>query len=116
MVESLMLQALAPIFEGRVYPDAAAGDTPMPFATFQQVGGASTVFMDGVLPDKQNARMQITVWAKGRAQASELIAKVQTALCGSPYFGLPQGAPVSLRDQETGFKGAMQDFSIWYAT
>jgi Protein of unknown function (DUF3168) len=104
MVESLMLQALAPIFEGRVYPDAAAGDTPMPFATF----------LDGALPDKQNARMQITVWAKGRAQASELIAKVQAALCGAPNFGLPQGAPVSLRDQETGFKGAMQDFSIWY--
>lgn len=115
MVESLMLQVMGPLFDGRVYPDAASGDTPMPFATFQQVGGASTVFLDGALPDKQNARMQVTVWANGRAQASELIAKVQTALCGAPTFGLPLGAHVSLRDQETGFKGAMQDFSIWYA-
>lgn len=114
MVESLMLQVLGPIFDGRVYPDAAAGDTLMPFATFQQVGGKSTVFMDGAVPDKQNARMQVTVWAKGRAQASELIARVQTALCSAPTYGLPQGAWVSLRDQETGFKGAMQDFSIWY--
>ncbi|MEN4918263.1 DUF3168 domain-containing protein [Achromobacter spanius] len=115
MVEALIVQTLGPIFGGRVYPDAAEGDTPMPFAIFQQVGGASLVFVDGALPDKQNARMQITVWAKGRAQASALIGAVQAALCAAPVYAMPLGAPVARRDEETGFKGAEQDFSVWYA-
>lgn len=115
MVEVLIVQTLGPLFGGRIYPDAAEGDTPMPFAIFQQVGGVSPVFMDGALPDKQNARMQITVWAKGRAQASELISAVQRELCAGPVYATPLGAAVSRRDDETGFKGAMQDFSVWYA-
>ena len=115
MVEALIVQTLGPIFGGRIFPDAAEGDTPMPFATYQQVGGDSTVFMDGALPDKQNARMQVTVWAKGRVQASALIGAVQVALCAAPVYATPLGAPVSRRDDETGFKGAMQDFSVWYA-
>lgn len=115
MVETLIVQSLGPIFEGRVYPDTATGDTPMPFVIFQQVGGQSASFVDGSLPDKQNARMQVTVWSKSRAQASELIARVQSAICGAPVLGMPLGAHISLRDPETGFKGAVQDFSIWYA-
>lgn len=116
MVEALLVQTLGPIFGGRIYPDAAEGDTPMPFAIFQQVGGASPVFMDGALPDKKNARMQVTVWARGRAQASALISEVQVALCAAPVYATPLGAPVSHRDDQTGFKGAMQDFSVWYET
>ena len=53
MVEALIVQTLGPIFGGRIFPDAAEGDTPMPFATYQQVGGDSTAFMDGALPDKR---------------------------------------------------------------
>ncbi|MBV2160244.1 DUF3168 domain-containing protein [Achromobacter denitrificans] len=115
MVEALMVQTLGPIFGGRIYPDTADGDTPMPFAIYQQVGGVAPVFMDGGLPDKRNARMQITVWAKGRAQASDLIGAVQEALCAPPVYAVPLSAAVSRRDDETGFRGAMQDFSVWYA-
>ncbi|MGV2862148.1 DUF3168 domain-containing protein [Achromobacter sp. AGC39] len=116
MLEPMIVAALAPLVEGRVFPDTAAGDTPMPFMTYQQVGGRDVVFVDGETADKQGARVQINVWAKCRLNASGLIAAARAILCGAPTFARPEGGPVSLTDPITGFKGATQDFMIWHDT
>ncbi|OZI36288.1 hypothetical protein CEG14_14850 [Bordetella genomosp. 1] len=114
MVEAKIIAALGPLVNDRVYPDTATADTPLPFITFQRAGGAPLVYVDGTLPDKANARMQINVWGKGRAEVSRVMAAVEEALCSAPAFGLPLGGPIDRSDELTGFKGAQQDFSIWY--
>ncbi len=116
MVELIITSALGPLADGRVYPDTADADTPMPFITFQQVGGRPVVFTDGATADKQGARIQINVWAKSRLKSSALMAAVAKTLCATPVLALPQGGAVSVSDPVTGFKGATQDFEIWYDT
>lgn len=115
-LEPMVVDALATVVpRARVFPDTAKGDTPMPFIIYQGVGGKPTQFMDGQLADRQNARVQVTVWAKGRAEASRLMAHIQDALCGAPVMAEVIGAPIDRHDLQTGFKGAEQDFSIWYS-
>lgn len=114
MLEPMIVAALGPLVEGRVFPDTAAGDTPMPFMTYQQVGGRDVVFVDGETADKQGARVQINVWAKTRLNASDLMAATRVSLCRAPTFARPEGGPVSVTDPVTGFKGATQDFMIWH--
>jgi hypothetical protein len=113
MLETLMVSALGPLVSGRVFPDTAPASTALPFVIFQKVGGMDPVFADGTLPDKENARVQVQVWARKRTEASAMMRQVKTALCTAPALGVPLGADIARN--EDGFLGAQQDFSIWYS-
>ncbi|OZI23617.1 hypothetical protein CAL26_09250 [Bordetella genomosp. 9] len=114
MLESIMVEVVGPLVSQRVFPDTAPANTPLPFVIYQKVGGVEPVFIDGMLPDKENARVQVVVWARKRSEASILMRGIKAALCGPPTLAVPAGADIARNDETPGFRGAQQDFSIWY--
>lgn len=114
MIESLVYDALKHLAGARVFPDVAPGETARPYITFQAVGGQAVNFTDRTAPSKQNARMQINVWADSRLAASELGAQVEGALRAASTMQTEViGARVATYDEETQLRGTRQDFSIW---
>lgn len=112
--EALLTTLLAPLVSGRMYPDVAPLDSDLPRIVYQQVGGDSVVFIEGTLPNTENARMQLACWATTRAAALDLAKQVETAIVASPAFqGRPISARVSDYEEDTELYGARQDFSIW---
>lgn len=113
-IEEQLYTALEGLAEGRVFPDIAPQDTPTPYITYQAVGGEPIDMLDGTIPDKSNVRMQINVWSKSRIEASELGALVeltirqQTSMQPTVLTGR-----VATLDEETQYRGTMQDFSLF---
>jgi len=99
----------------RVFPDVAPATTAKPFITWQQVGGDVIQPING-LPDKRNAMVQINCWAERRMDANALALAVEAALvAATALVARPMSALVATNDDDTGLRGAMQDFSIWAA-
>lgn len=96
----------------RFMPDEAPFDTPMPYGVWQQIGGDALTYIEGTLPDKENALVQIRVWAATRMEANSLARQVEAALVAATSF---QAQPVSARvsEKEGDAYGNRQDFSIW---
>ncbi|WP_213305960.1 DUF3168 domain-containing protein [Paraburkholderia sacchari] len=111
--EQLTRDVLLPLFPRRVFADQVDGNVPPPYAVFQAVGGVDETTFDG-LSDVQNSRMQVTVWTASRLEAAELMQGVLKVMTAGPVRAKPLGAPVSVRDIETGFRGSRVDFSIWF--
>lgn len=98
----------------RVYPDIAPADAVLPYVTWQQIGGEAPVYLDGALPDKRCAYVQINTWAATRAEANALMLQIEQALCAaSTMVARPQSALQAAFDDDTEIRGAMQDFEIW---
>lgn len=113
MIEQAITQALAPLVDGRVFPDVAPLGTERPYIVYQQVGGEDASTFDGACAT-ENARMQIAVWADARMTASAVARLARAALTPPPLSGVPLGAPVSHHEADTGLYGAVADFSIWF--
>ena len=114
-LESLIFDALKALLDNRVYPDVAPEDVATPFATYQTVGGDAINYVEASVPDRQNARVQVTVWAASRTAASEIGKQVEDAL----RLTLPLQTKVltarrSVYEQDTRRRGSMQDFDFWY--
>lgn len=115
-VEADLFTRCQALLGGRFYPDAAPEGTATPYAVYQQVGGEALTFVEATVPDKANGRFQFAVWAKTRVQAADLARQLEALLITATAFqATPLGAMVADFDQETGLRGARQDFSIWYA-
>lgn len=113
-IEAALFQALRGLVSGRVYPDLAPESAPRPYITYQQVGGDVVNFVEGTIPSKRNARMQINVWADTRLEASAMGGAVEDVLRTLIAFQATiLGAAVSTYDDETGLRGTRQDFSLW---
>ena len=114
-IEELVQQALNGLAAGRIFPDFAPVGTLPPFITYQAVGGRTINYQTGETPDKTNARVQINVWANTRLQASALGAAVEDAIRGTTSLQ-PEvlTGRVATFDEETTYRGTMQDFSLWY--
>ena len=96
------------------FPDFAPADTPLPYITYQQIGGDAVSYLGKEVSSKENAVMQITVWAASRKDAKAAIKAAEAALVTS---GLLQATAVaaSISDYEAGLPAysSQQDFSIW---
>ena len=105
---------LAVLVGGRIFPDVAPQGTPVPYITYQAVGGDPDNFLTGDLPQKSSARMQINVWAAARLEASALGAQVEGAVRAAAHLQ-PEvlTGRVATYDETTGYRGTMQDFWIW---
>jgi hypothetical protein len=116
-LDTQLFTALAGLVGGRVYPDVAPELAPLPFVTYQSVGGEAVNFLDtATLPSQRNARVQINVWAATRAAASALAAAVEDTLRSSPTLrATVLGAASNTVDADLKLRGTLQDFSIWYA-
>jgi len=113
-LEKQIFEALKGLVDERVYPDIAP-DAQLPYITYQQVGGQAVNFVDGSIPDRSNARIQVDVWAATRLQASQLSAAVESTMRSlTALQPTVLSARVDTYDEPTGARGAMQDFSLWY--
>lgn len=113
-LETMLFDGLQGMVSGRVYPDVAPDQTAPPYITYQQVGGDAINYASGEVPDKQNARVQVSVWATSRMEASALGAQAETALrLVAALQTTVLGARRARHDPETNLRGTMQDFSFW---
>jgi hypothetical protein len=104
------LSALCP----RVFPDFAPSDTERPYVTFQQIGGQVVQCLDNTLPSKQNADIQVNVWADSRKEAKALILLIEASLTvATAIQASPQAAAVSDFDVDMERYCSRQDFDIW---
>ena len=105
-----VLSAVCP----RTFPDVAPFATTRPYVTYQQIGGDPVNFVDRVVPNKRNARVQINVWADTRASAVATMQAIEDAVRMSVLFqGEPESAMTSDYDHDNLVFGSMQDFTIW---
>lgn len=115
--EILLFDTLKSLVAGRVFPDIGPEKVVVPYITYQQVGGDSLIFLDNTSPSKENARVQVNVWAATRLDASALSRQVASALqMNAALCTTVLGQPISQYDPETKLRGAMQDFTFWTNT
>lgn len=108
------LTAVLKTVSPRTFSDFASPGTETPYITFQQIGGESVVSLNGVIADKENAEMQINVWASSRTEAKTAIKAIEAALVAAPALTVrPLGAAASDFDADMKRYCSRQDFSIW---
>lgn len=112
-IETTIHNVLSSLFPGQVYPDFAPQNAVPPLCVYQQVGGKAVNYLEPVASDKKNARMQITVWSKSRAEAATMIRRVEDLMVAEPVLASVIGAAISRYDDVTELRGALQDFSVW---
>lgn len=114
MIATKLFAALAPLFDGRVYPGTVPFDTPKPYITYVQVGGEDPSFIDGALHNKEHARMQLNLWHEDDELARNLIRQVRNTLVqATTMTARPIGAYIDRNEPDLGLFGKQQDFSIW---
>lgn len=114
-VDVQIKSALASLVGDRVYPDVAPEGTLRPYLTYQQTGGDALNYLEGGVPGKRNARIQVNAWADTRLAASELSEQAEDALrLAASLQAKVLGARVSIYEEDTKLRGARQAFSVWY--
>lgn len=112
-LEEQLFNVLQSLVAGRVFPDIAPADTPRPYLTYQAVGGQPINFIGSEIPDKENTRAQVNVWADTRLAASALGKQVEDALRTAPGLQTEVASGrVATYDETTTYRGTMQDFSF----
>lgn len=98
----------------RVFTDFAALSTPRPYITWQQIGGQAVTFYENTVPSKENALIQVNVWASTRSEATTLNKQIEEAFTEATAF---QARPVSARvndaDPDLKIYSNRQDFTCW---
>lgn len=114
-LESDLKTRLRALCSNRAWPDfrPPTTGTTTPYITWQVIGGKTIAFLEGGVPSKRNARVQVNVWAADRETANNLIRSVEADFL-SDVFARPIGAFVSTYEPEMKLYGAQQDFSVYY--
>lgn len=113
-VETFIVQRLASLVDGRVFPDIAPEAVATPFIVVQQVGGQAPSFLENTVPSLKNGRFQFSVWAKTRSQATMLAAQIEAALVAATEFqARPLSAALYRYEPDTQLRGSSQDFTVW---
>lgn len=113
-IEDRVIAALESLVGGRVCADMAEEGTELPYIVFQNVGGQPLGFLDGSAPDKEFARVQVSVWCATRTEASALgklvedTLRVTTSLRTDVITGR-----AAVLDEETQLRGTRQDFRFF---
>jgi hypothetical protein len=113
-LESDIFDTLKGLVASRCYPDVAPAGVARPYIVWQQVGGEAFNFLEAGPVGKRGARIQVTCWADTRVAAANLSRSAEDALVASSLNPTVLGAMVADFDQETGLRGARQDFSLTY--
>jgi hypothetical protein len=113
-MEAQIFEALRALVSDRVIPDFADEGETLPFITYQAVGGAPVNYIEGAIPNRENTRLQVNVWAATRDDASALGKQVEDALrlTAALQTEVITGR-IATYDEDTKYRGTMQDFSIW---
>ena len=98
----------------RVFTDFAPSGTARPFVTFQLMGGRALGWLDRSAADKRHSLVQIDVWSEKRSETTALIQQIEAAMRAATAFkAWPNAEPLSDNQDELGWYGALQDFSIY---
>lgn len=113
-LEDQLFALLGPLLNGRFYPDTLPDHPSFPAASYQAAGGVALWFGERALPDHRNARVQINIHARTRAEASALAHQMAKDICTGFPVAKPYGEPVSTYSDVLKLYSARQDFGIWY--
>jgi hypothetical protein len=78
------------------------------------VGGKAFDYVEKTLPENDNARVQVLVWAKTRLEASSISRAAREAIIGSSLDARTVAAAISQYHEFLALYGARQDFDINY--
>lgn len=96
-----------------VSPDFAPTDTPLPYVTYQVLGGPSIRSLDGAPLDKRQNRVQINAYCQTREQSKSLIRSIEDAMCATSVFtAAPEAEPYDDFDADMRVYWCIQDFLI----
>lgn len=113
-IETHIYAALQEFVGGRCFPDVAPEQTARPYITYQNVGGQPISFIDSAIPNREFARVQVSVWADTRIEASDLGRAIEHALRGMTELQTDViTGRMATSDETTGYRGTMQDFSFF---
>lgn len=94
-----------------VYPDFAPSNTARPFITYAQIGGSAIQPLGKEVPNRRLALVQVNVWSDTRSATTALMLQVDAAMRTATAFDAQANAEfMSVTDEETGLRGAIQDF------
>ncbi|NHZ93545.1 DUF3168 domain-containing protein [Massilia sp. CCM 8733] len=113
-MELMVATALQGLVDGRVYPDFVESGALAPYIVFQAVGGSPINLLGSEVPDKELSRVQVSVWAATRLEASDLGKQAENAL--RVVAGLQTTVltgRVATFDEDTELRGTMQDFEFF---
>ncbi|MCX5592026.1 tail completion protein gp17 [Alcaligenes endophyticus] len=115
-IEVAITALLAPLVEGRCYPDVTPSGAIFPLIVHQVVGGRAHKHLERQLPESENYRVQVYCWAGTRLAAVELGREIRRQVI-EYRVGLKSaiaiGQRVSLYDAALMLYGVRQDFDIW---
>ncbi len=113
-IETQIYAALQGLVGGRCFPDVAPEQTARPYVTFQNVGGQPISFLDSAIPSREFARVQVSVWADTRIEASDLGKAIEHALRAMTELQTDVlTGRVATFDETTQYRGTMQDFNFF---
>lgn len=109
--EDLMAELLAEC--PQVHVSTAPYDTPMPYVTWQHIGGESMRYTDNTAAAQRKPLIQVNTWAASPLEAFRLLQRIEERLCASPLFtAKPLGDPVGAYDDADIASGYLQTYSI----
>lgn len=112
-IEVDLAAVIGPFVDDRVFPDEAPADTPVPYVTYQQIGGPPINYLEGA-PQEEIGRFQINVWDDDREKANAVLRSIRTALCAAPLWATIMTGLLARKEPLTKLYGAQQDFSILF--
>lgn len=107
------VRALLETIVAKAWPDIADTGTPMPYATYQQIGGDVINPLDNSAPGTRCAVMQINVYAETRARANVCTDQIEDAM-RVRFSARPESAKFCDFDHDMQRYEAQQDFRFWY--
>lgn len=107
-------EALRGLAGDQVFPLMADEGTLPPYIVFQVVGGDPQEFLSGEKPNRQQRRVQVSVWAKSSLEAGRLAEQVEDAIRAAKDLQ-PEvlTIPVDTIDDATRYRGTIQEFYLF---
>lgn len=108
------LTAILKSVSPRTFSGFAPTDTPRPYITFQQIGGEVIRPLANEVASKENAEMQVTVWADNPSAAKAAITQIE-ALLVTAVVMQSRSIAAATGDYDAAMErySYQQDFSIW---
>lgn len=108
------LTAILKTVSPRTFAGFAPTSTARPYITYQQIGGLVINQLANAVAGKENAEIQINVWADSYTAAKTAIKQIEAALVESADFiARPLAAAASDFDADMERYCGRQDFTIW---
>lgn len=102
----------------RAFFDVAPKGTVTPYVVLTQYAAPAGVYGDGTRHNTRRTRLQISVWAKARAESTQTLLAVEDALHAAPNPAGPlfnaeaMNTPMTTYDEDVSLYGAMIDFDV----